>query len=152
MCLIDGCVNQKIFAKGLCSKHYKKLRRNTIKDEIIDKSCWSIENIAWVAGLIEGEGNFNLRESKLSMRIRVRMTDLDVLQKAYNLFKIGKIYGPYYRKNPKHKTAWEWSINRHNQVVELCRVIAPYLLSRRLQQMNNMLKGYHSYASTKMFV
>src|ERR1700679_2626097 len=55
--------------------------------------------IAWLAGLLEGEGNFgfnwNAIRSGKSPRIRISMTDEDILQRVADL--IGRITGNYPR-------------------------------------------------------
>lgn len=52
----------------------------------------STKDIAWLAGLLEGEGHFRLLRN--SPCIQLSMTDRDVIQKAANL--LGRsVYGPY---------------------------------------------------------
>jgi hypothetical protein len=55
----------------------------------------SVENaqIAWAAGLFEGEGT--IVDSTGSVQLRVKMTDLDVLERLLDVFGVGDIYGPY---------------------------------------------------------
>jgi hypothetical protein len=50
-------------------------------------------DIAWAAGLFEGEGT--IVDSTGSVQLRVKMTDLDVLEKLFDVFGVGGIYGPY---------------------------------------------------------
>lgn len=38
----------------------------------IDKSNWTQENIAWVAGLLEAEGNFAWKENKKRGKITIQ--------------------------------------------------------------------------------
>lgn len=37
MCCVDGCNNKKIFAKGMCAKHYRQM----YKYGKIFKYCWN---------------------------------------------------------------------------------------------------------------
>lgn len=132
-CSVESCT-RLAFARGFCLKHYKRMRRlggTKLPEIIIDKSLWTDVNIAWVAGIIEGEGNFNLRKDSKSARIRVRMTDKDVLDKLLQITKIGKINGPYKRNNPKWKDSWDWTVGIKKEFIELSYAILPWLLSRR---------------------
>jgi hypothetical protein len=49
--------------------------------------------IAWAAGLFEGEGT--IVDSAGPVQLRVKMTDLDVLERLLDVFGVGEIYGPY---------------------------------------------------------
>jgi hypothetical protein len=51
------------------------------------------EEIAWAAGLFEGEGTFTWDYGRA--QLRVKMTDLDVLEKLLDIWSVGKVYGPY---------------------------------------------------------
>jgi hypothetical protein len=54
-------------------------------------------DIAWLAGILEGEGCFQMRRSGGylgSVCIALQMTDLDTVQKAAALFG-SKVYGPH---------------------------------------------------------
>jgi hypothetical protein len=47
------------------------------------------EDVIWLAGLMEGEGHF----SRWQMRVQLRMTDRDVVDRAYQIFGgIGKMW------------------------------------------------------------
>jgi hypothetical protein len=48
--------------------------------------------IAWAAGLFEGEGT--IVDSTGSVQLRVKMTNLDVLERLVDVFGVGEIYGP----------------------------------------------------------
>lgn len=56
----------------------------------------STVDIAWAAGIIEGEGCFT-RNSVGSPLVQVQMNDRDVIERLCNLFgtKMGGPYGPY---------------------------------------------------------
>ena len=82
-------------------------------------------DIAWLAGLVEGEGCFKNNGSTPS--IVVQMTDQDVIQKIANLFntKIMGPYGPYAaQKQPTYiaqysgKAAVGWMMTLYNLLGE----------------------------------
>lgn len=67
-------------------------------------------DIAWVAGLLEGEGYFGCRiattknrpgKAYLQVRICVNMTDEDVLRRAQSITGAGHINGPYTRTDKR---------------------------------------------------
>ena len=49
--------------------------------------------IAWAAGLFEGEGT--IVDSAGPVQLRVKMTDLDVPERLLDVFGVGEISGPY---------------------------------------------------------
>lgn len=53
----------------------------------------SVKEIAWVAGLLEGEGYFGVNNA--SPRIQLAMTDLDVIEKARDLIGKNQIISTY---------------------------------------------------------
>jgi len=75
--------------------------------------------LAWVAGLLEGEGCFFPMEYRTEKygpyvyaRVAVLMTDLDILQRLPQVTGVGKINGPTIRKNPRHKPIWHWVVSK----------------------------------------
>lgn len=50
-------------------------------------------DLYWLAGLLEGEGSFNLHTQKYP-RISIQMIDKDIIERAANLFQT-KCLGPY---------------------------------------------------------
>jgi len=147
ICKIDGC-DKKITAREMCCMHYQRLQRLGKMEPLrapnpIDKTEWTDINIAWLAGIIEGEGNFYLRElgNYFSIKIKVRMTDLDVLEKCFKITKIGNINGPYKnKKNLTYKDIWGWEVTKKTDSLELIKVIYPHLLSRRKAKIDEYLK------------
>jgi hypothetical protein len=52
--------------------------------------------IAWAAGLFEGEGSITHVYGRTQLRIH--MTDFEVLERFLEIIGAGRIYGPYSRK------------------------------------------------------
>lgn len=70
-------------------------------------------NIAWLAGLLEGEGTFHISKRKNALLIRVMMTDKDVVARAAVMFG-SRITGPLKTKTPKGnagKLVFQTSVN-----------------------------------------
>jgi hypothetical protein len=106
----------------------------------------SSENIAWAAGLFEGEGGVNYISTygKGSVRktptvqVRVNNTDLDVLQRFQAILG-GRLTGPYdiskYAPNGgKRKPMYQWCASGWAEFERLYLTLKPWLCSRRLAQ------------------
>lgn len=143
VCIVDGCDNENIAARGLCTKHYKRARRNGFDSDLRkktggpDKENWDVGSLAWLAGIIEGEGYL---ASSGDPRIRVRMTDVDIVYKCKKVAGCGVVNGPYERDNPKWKPTWEWSVNTQCDIKELLEEIIPILGDRRTKQAKEVLE------------
>lgn len=96
-------------------------------------------DLAWAAGLIEGEGCFTLH-SKRHPYLLIDMADKDVIEKLHSIFPFGNFRGPYYHKNkPHYKPRW-----RFDAFGAKCRNIMiylyPYFGTRRKAKINELLQ------------
>lgn len=66
---------------------------------------WSRENLAWAAGLFEGEGC--IHDGRNTPVMSLATTDEDVLRKFHLIIGLGTINGPYQRGTKK--PVWAWS-------------------------------------------
>jgi hypothetical protein len=95
---------------------------------------------AWLAGIVEGEGSIARRSPKQyrNRRIRVSMTDEDVIQRCHTITGVGRVNGPYGRgltaTGAAKKPYWEWTVNNRTDFVEICCQLFPLLGARRRQQ------------------
>lgn len=111
----------------------------------MDTSLWSRENIAWLAGLIEGEGCILVgkRENGAkSFRIAVNMTDKDVLCRVAEISGIGSVRGPFQPVNAKHKPFYRWNINRGEYVMALLSALYPFMGERRKGRINEAFAAF----------
>lgn len=97
---------------------------------------------AWAAGIIEGEGTItftNIKNRKSSKRcsISVMMTDKDVIDKLFDILKVGTIRGPYIYKN---KPLWTWAVQNQKGCFDTLLKIMPYLSKRRLEKASEMFE------------
>lgn len=96
--------------------------------------------IHWLAGLLEGEGHFDYHQRQA--RIRLNMTDLDVVQKARNLInpkvKISERTDP---KNPHYKLQYCIDIG-NNLAIQWMMTIYSLMGSRRKEEIRNVLLGW----------
>jgi hypothetical protein len=101
-------------------------------------------DIAWLAGLLEGEGWFG-RNHYSTPTIRVSMTDLDVIERAAALFgnAVTVLKRPPDPRHPNAKQAWSTSIYGH-RAVEWMRLLHPHMGSRRSARIEELLNDWDS--------
>jgi hypothetical protein len=72
----------------------------------------SPEEIAWAAGLFEGEGAISHieRRGSLDLQVALVMTDEDVVRRFDEIVDRGKVYGPYLpiSHGDRRKPFWRW--------------------------------------------
>lgn len=91
--------------------------------------------IAWTAGLLEGEGSFYWRDSK-TLKVSCGSTDLDILEQLRDIWG-GSIYETAKQKS-HHKQAWVWIVHGI-QAKSLMVAVLPYMMSRRGQKIKECL-------------
>lgn len=94
--------------------------------------------IAWLAGLLEGEGTFNITDLG-GIRVSIEMTDLDILQRIQRALGFGSIGKP--RARGTNKQIWTFSVSSRLDVEQLLIAILPYMGERRSKKIGLML-GY----------
>ena len=111
-------------------------------------SNWSRESLAWLAGLVEGEGSLTLEKNKSLLRLKVKMTDEDVIRQAALIAGVGKVYGPYQVVAPSGmpaKDQWVWVCQRSIEAYAVMVAIAPWLLSRRRKKLVEVVNEWLSH-------
>jgi hypothetical protein len=102
--------------------------------------------VAWIAGLFEGEGSSVLGTCKYvdpatgklrvaGARVSVSMTDRDVIERLERFFPCTN--GIYVRRKvekPHYKTQYVWRLGQRDQVRTFLRTVLPYLGERRTAQ------------------
>jgi hypothetical protein len=97
----------------------------------------SREDLAWLAGLYEGEGSTSAsvahqKNTTPMLSVTINMTDLDVLERAQRVAGMGKIYGPYQRGT--NKPHWMFKVQRQAHAYALLAALWPWLGMRRRGQ------------------
>ena len=112
---------------------------------------WRREDLAWLAGLVEGEGTFTTRvESprnnpygRTSIAMRVAMTDEDVVRRAHAVAQVGRVYGPYKKAGGRYKDYWVWSCAQRDTVA-MVAALWPWLGTRRRARATELLQLWKS--------
>ncbi|MGY4767319.1 LAGLIDADG family homing endonuclease [Kribbella sp. CWNU-51] len=92
----------------------------------------SASALAWLAGVVEGEGTFT--NSGSSSTLRVVMTDLDVLERIERITGVGSVRAVSSRQ-PHHKQAYGWQVKRREHLEPLALLLWPLMGLRRREQM-----------------
>jgi hypothetical protein len=114
----------------------------------------SREELAWVAGLLEGEGSFTLQKTKykgkvryIQPRIQVYMTDEDIIHRLRSITGVGYIYGPVYRSGDDGRGSrmedwspqYQWIVQRKAHAYWLLYKLLPHMGIRRSAQIRLLL-------------
>lgn len=103
-------------------------------------SKYLVSEIAWFAGLFEGEGSVGVYKNTKATQIRISIgmhpRSQDILQKCLDIFPKGKLNGPYKTKNG---SVLFFNIAEQNEVRRVIKLIYPYLGTYRQGQCDLVL-------------
>lgn len=106
-------------------------------------TAWTREHLAWLAGLLEGEGSFLMTKAPYYRpKIQMQMSDEDVVRKAHEVAGVGTVCGPFYGLTPAgkaRKPTWIWGVNRQKDAYALMVALVPWLGVRRCESIRNVL-------------
>ena len=103
--------------------------------------------IAWAAGILDGEGHFGVhrghtRMNRFMVQIRVRMTHKETIQRLQSILG-GAVGGPY--QDSRHATwlpIWTWTAGNRAHQAYVVRLLRPHLVTRR-KQAGHVLRFIH---------
>lgn len=98
--------------------------------------------LAWLAGLLEGDGSFELARNgpnTVAPTLRIAMLDKDVIDRVAEMFG-SPVYS--YLTPKGDKTMWRTQISKRAVVEPILKQILPYLGSRRKEQATAMLTAF----------
>lgn len=110
--------------------------------------------LAWAAGLFEGEGTVTPKRGKGSAhryQAAIIMTDEDVLRRFASIVGIGRFYGPYQPTNPRALPIWRWMTTKHAEIQALFELIGPWLGERRTKAFVNALADIAAHPAVQWF-
>ena len=100
------------------------------------------EQIAWFAGLLEGEGCLSFVKGS-GWRIAVRMTDEDIILRIQAIFGGSVYFEARSKLNPKHKDTWQWQLSNRAAIYKVVTAVYPHMGERRKTKMDAFL-AYHA--------
>lgn len=101
--------------------------------------------LAWAAGLFEGEGCISLSRPKNSKNsayptAAIGMTDKEPIERFFRAVSIGRLQGPY-KKSGSRKDVWEWRAHGLEQVEQVLALFWRYLSPRRKARAAEVIGG-----------
>jgi hypothetical protein len=139
-CTVDDCAG-KLYARGLCNKHYQRQSRNGTLEIKRRNPVLSMSeaDLAWLAGLLEGEGSFFMVRHKGYQypKIVVSMTDLDVIERVAAMFGVAVFYE---KERPGRKPSFRASTTGH-KATGLITQLLPWMGERRSQKIKELLNA-----------
>lgn len=88
-------------------------------------------------GIIEGEGTFVRSPGRSIPTLRVSMTDEDTVQTLHGVTGVGHLL-ELNRREDHWKTPHAWTVSSGGEFDQVARVVAPYLMSRRRERLNEL--------------
>ena len=97
-----------------------------------------VKDVAWLAGLLEGEGCFSLKKEKYP-RISLGMTDEDVVIRAASLIKV-RVY--------HHKNVWSFHVHGA-YAIQWMMTLYPFFGKRRKEMVVSIIKFWKEYTYSR---
>lgn len=94
-------------------------------------------DIAWLAGLYEGEGSASIRATGTSVSVAIQMTDPDVIDRVQALFPAPTGIKSYPREGVR--TQYCWALYRRDLIEQFLTAMLPFLGERRTAQARALL-------------
>lgn len=114
-------------------------------------------DVAWLAGLLEGEGCFYLDRngSYAYPAVALKMTDRDIVERAALMVPgprkaegLGATVNPAKPSQAGAKGLWRWQV-RGTKAVEVMRTVRPYMGERRGAKMDELIKWYAQQSNAR---
>ena len=103
-------------------------------------------DIAWAAGLFEGEGNIYRNDRTRAVGsgsifiMSVKMKDEDIVKRFHSVVKVGRVKARKI-KQPYNYPFWEWTLTKTNDILDLCQKLLLFMGKRRTKQIRTAIKG-----------
>lgn len=106
--------------------------------------CARALDIAWAAGIIEGEGSIQSARRKqkasqghyIAIRVRVVMSDRDILERLQRIFNIGRVSAYRNTQGLGKKQLYRWEAASRRDVAAVCDAIYQWMGDRRRCQID----------------
>lgn len=108
----------------------------------------SLTDIAWAAGLFEGEGTIVVGRRPQYIRVAVGMTDRDVVERlAEILGGTARSWYPPRVKDSGRQRMWYW-IATGQRAAHVLRLLMPFFGERRMRRAIEAMSGFESHYAT----
>ena len=113
-----------------------------MSDPAVDpKSSRAAMELAWAAGLFEGEGSFTYESRTGIPNVRLSMADEDSVRRFSNAIGFGRVRGPKFDKRPNRKPLWEWTAGGFEKSQAILGMLWFGLGSRRRRRAIELLRA-----------
>lgn len=101
------------------------------------------QEIAWAAGLFEGEGciSFAPRNGRIRAVFQMAMTDQDVVERFAQIVGVGKVRGPI-PKGEGNQPQWCYRAGMRAEIFYLAELLGPFLGVRRSAKLRECLAAF----------
>jgi len=116
-------------------------QRNLNLEQIGQKSI----EIAWAAGLFEGEGCIS--KDRNSRKLILEMTDKDVMEDFVRIVDYGNLHGPHTcQRNDgfKRKPTYRWQVCKRIEVIRILNLFMPFFGKRRTEKAMEVFNHYEN--------
>jgi hypothetical protein len=97
------------------------------------------EEIAWLAGIYEGEGSCSITTGR-AIRIDITMTDEDIVNRIQLVTGLGSVR-TVAQRSENHKQAWCWSVGSKD-AVNFLEAVLPWLGERRSRRARDAVTNW----------
>lgn len=104
------------------------------------------EQLAWAAGVFDGEGNAStgLRTTHRWITVQVPQVHPELVDRFAKVVGVGNVRGPYQPRTPNGKPYWNWSVSAYKTAQHVAAVLWPWLGSVKREQFRTALVDYRS--------
>jgi hypothetical protein len=89
-------------------------------------------DIAWVAGVFEGEGTIRVRRGNYGAQVSIRMDDRDVIERIHSVMGFGNFYQTEERRTSgRVVTQYNYQLGSAEYVIAFLTAVLPWLGTRR---------------------
>lgn len=102
--------------------------------------------LAWVVGLLEGEGCFSKKNNRSrDVRVTCVSTDEDVIVKLHRYLGVGHVNGPYHKK-PYHKRKPYYVLQISGKpAYDVLKLVHRHMGRRRFERISQLLEEYNAF-------
>ena len=152
LCKVKGC-GKKFNTRDYCSSHYDWFRYHGFKEEPkhligfptgklgakLSPKNWTKQSIAWLAGLLEGEGCWSTVKNKASSTLTCTMADEDIIKRIKKIIGGGNIL---FIPRPKpFKNLWQYDLCTSSAIYAISCAVFPLMGKRRKKKITEFMQN-----------